>query len=126
VGSVVVILFKGVVFQNRINKTFVCLQANIHSIMASEDQVLELMTLIDEGLKEACSLEEQLDVYNQKLQVWKVIISPSSERLIMYPPPPLGETYCCSFPVCPIYLHVICLAVHPPVCLSHFGFRVIT
>ncbi len=44
-------------------------QANIHSIMGSEEQVLELMLLLDEGLMEANKLEEKLDEYDHKLQV---------------------------------------------------------
>lgn len=44
-------------------------QANIHSIMGSEDQVLELMLLLDTGLQQAMKIEEKLDEYEQKLQV---------------------------------------------------------
>lgn len=42
--------------------------ANIHSIMGSEDQVLELMLLLDTGLQQAMKIEEKLDEYEQKLQ----------------------------------------------------------
>ncbi len=37
--------------------------------MGSEEQVLELMLLLDEGLLEANKLEEKLDEYDHKLQV---------------------------------------------------------
>jgi hypothetical protein len=43
-------------------------QANIHSIMESEEQVLELMVLLDQGLQEAVKIEEKLDDYETKLQ----------------------------------------------------------
>ena len=45
------------------------LQANIHSIMGSEDQVLELMLLLDTGLQQANKIEEKLTEYERKLQV---------------------------------------------------------
>ncbi len=48
---------------------FCYFQANIHSIMGSEDQVLDLMVLLDQGLQEAMKLEEKLDEYDHKLQV---------------------------------------------------------
>ncbi len=37
--------------------------------MGSEDQVLDLMVLLDQGLQEAMKLEEKLDEYDHKLQV---------------------------------------------------------
>lgn len=42
--------------------------ANIHSIMGSEDQVLELMVLLDTGLQQANKIEEKLTEYERKLQ----------------------------------------------------------
>jgi len=45
------------------------LQANIHSIMGSEDQVLELMVLLDAGFQQANKIEEKLTEYERKLQV---------------------------------------------------------
>lgn len=42
--------------------------ANIHSIMGSEEQVLQLMLLLDTGLTQAMTIEEKLDEYEQKLQ----------------------------------------------------------
>ena len=39
--------------------------------MGSEEQVLELMMLLDEGLLEATKLEEKLDEYDHKLQSLK-------------------------------------------------------
>ncbi|XP_064608432.1 exocyst complex component 1-like isoform X2 [Liolophura sinensis] len=42
--------------------------ANIHSIMGSEDQVLSLMRLLDEGIQEATKIEEKLDAYDSVLQ----------------------------------------------------------
>jgi len=48
-------------------------QANIHSIMGSEDQVLELMVLLDTGLIQANRIEEKLTEYERKLQVIAVI-----------------------------------------------------
>ncbi|XP_055895283.1 exocyst complex component 1-like isoform X2 [Biomphalaria glabrata] len=41
--------------------------ANIHSIMGSEDQVLNLMRLLDDGIKEAEQIEEKLDSYDKIL-----------------------------------------------------------
>ena len=37
--------------------------------MGSEEQVLELMVLLDQGLQEAMTIEEKLDEYSDKLQV---------------------------------------------------------
>jgi len=45
------------------------LQANIHSIMGCEDQVLELMVLLDQGVQEAVRVEERLEEYDLKLKV---------------------------------------------------------
>lgn len=42
--------------------------ANIHSIMGSEDQVLELMLLLDTALQQATRIEQKLDEYEQKIQ----------------------------------------------------------
>lgn len=42
--------------------------ANIHSIMGSEDQVLELMVLLDTGFQQANKIEEKLTEYERKLQ----------------------------------------------------------
>ena len=44
-------------------------QANIHSIMGSEDQVLNLMRLLDEGIQEAERIEDKLNSYDQILAV---------------------------------------------------------
>lgn len=41
----------------------------MHSIIGSEDKVLELMVLLDKGLQEAIHVEEKLDEYDDKLQV---------------------------------------------------------
>lgn len=46
-----------------------CVQANIHSIMGSEDQVLNLMRLLDEGIQMAESIEEKLTSYDLILAV---------------------------------------------------------
>ena len=45
------------------------LQANIHSIMGSEDQVLNLMRLLDGGINQAENIEDKLDSYDKILQV---------------------------------------------------------
>ena len=45
------------------------MQANIHSIMGSEDQVMELMVLLDTGLQQVDKIEEKLNEYEHKLQV---------------------------------------------------------
>ncbi|XP_033743453.1 exocyst complex component 1-like isoform X1 [Pecten maximus] len=42
--------------------------ANIHSIMGSEDQVLNLMRLLDDGINQAEKIEERLDSYDKILQ----------------------------------------------------------
>ena len=44
-------------------------QANIHSIMGSEDQVLNLMRLLDDGIRSAEKIEDKLDFYDSILQV---------------------------------------------------------
>ena len=44
-------------------------QANIHSIMGSEEQVLHLMTSLDEGIEEAGRLKCKLDEYEAELAV---------------------------------------------------------
>ena len=49
--------------------------------MGSEEQVLELMMLLDEGLLEATKLEEKLDEYDHKLQV-------ETCTFLRLPPPP--------------------------------------
>ncbi|KAK7097986.1 exocyst complex component 1-like isoform X2 [Littorina saxatilis] len=41
--------------------------ANIHSIMGSEDQVLNLMRLLDEGIQEAENIEDKLNSYDHIL-----------------------------------------------------------
>ena len=52
-----------------------CLQANIHSIMGSEDQVLNLMRLLDDGIGQAEHIEDKLDFYDNILQVgWLISI----------------------------------------------------
>ena len=55
-------------------RKFCCVvfQANIHSIMGSEDQVLELMALLDTGLQQANRIEEKLTEYERKLQVYVI------------------------------------------------------
>ena len=54
--------------------------ANIHSIMGSEDQVLELMVLLDDGLHEAVAIEEKLDDYEQKLQSVKELMETMKDK----------------------------------------------
>lgn len=44
-------------------------QANVHSIMGSEDQVQDLMLLIDRALLEANQIEGVLDGYDKELEV---------------------------------------------------------
>jgi hypothetical protein len=44
-------------------------KANIHSIMGSEDQVLNLMRLLDDGIQQAENIESKLDSYDRILQV---------------------------------------------------------
>ena len=51
-----------------------CPQANIHSIMGCEDQVLELMVLLDKGVQEAVRVEERLEEYDLKLKVGKNVL----------------------------------------------------
>ena len=46
------------------------IQANIHSIMGSEDQVLNLMRLLDDGIQQAEVIETKLDSYDKILQVF--------------------------------------------------------
>lgn len=45
--------------------------ANIHSIMGSEDQVLNLMRLLDDGIQQAETVESKLDSYDKILQAVK-------------------------------------------------------
>ena len=52
------------------------LQANIHSIMGCEDQVLELMVLLDQGVQEAVRVEERLEEYDLKLKVGSWVLIP--------------------------------------------------
>ncbi|CAH8624272.1 unnamed protein product [Dicrocoelium dendriticum] len=42
---------------------------NIHSIMASETQVLKLMTTLDQAIEKADKLEQQMESYHQHLSV---------------------------------------------------------
>lgn len=51
------------------------MQANIHSIMGSEDQVLNLMRLLDEGIKEAERIEDKLNSYDLILAVRNILRS---------------------------------------------------
>jgi len=44
-------------------------QANVHSIVSSEDHVLQLMQLIDEAVKEVTLIEERLSSYDQVIMV---------------------------------------------------------
>ncbi|XP_076446278.1 exocyst complex component 1-like isoform X2 [Babylonia areolata] len=56
------------VFTEQLSKHLSVLDgANIHSIVGSEDQVLNLMRLLDEGIKEAEQIEEKLNSYDQIL-----------------------------------------------------------
>ncbi|CAL1546243.1 unnamed protein product [Lymnaea stagnalis] len=56
------------VFTEQLSKQLSVLDgANIHSIMGSEDQVLNLMRLLDDGIKEAEQIEEKLDSYDKIL-----------------------------------------------------------
>ena len=66
--ELVMVLFMSDYFNSYLLFCFT-LKANIHSIMGSEDQVMELMVLLDKGLQEAMQIEEQLDEYESKLQV---------------------------------------------------------
>ncbi|ELT89930.1 hypothetical protein CAPTEDRAFT_229168 [Capitella teleta] len=54
--------------------------ANIHSIMESEEQVLELMVLLDQGLQEAMKIEEKLDEYETKLQSVKELMDVMKDK----------------------------------------------
>ena len=56
-------------FADQLSKDFSVLDgANIHSIMGCEDQVLELMVLLDQGVHEAVRVEERLEEYDLKLK----------------------------------------------------------
>ncbi|KAH9489273.1 Exocyst complex component 1 [Bulinus truncatus] len=56
------------VFTEQLSKQLSVLDgANIHSIMGSEDQVLNLMRLLDDGIREAEQIEEKLDSYDKIL-----------------------------------------------------------
>lgn len=48
---------------------FLWFQANIHSIMGSEDQVLNLMRLLDDGIQQASDIEAKLNGYDAILKV---------------------------------------------------------
>ena len=56
------------------------MQANIHSIMGSEEQVLELMVLLDKGLQEAMTIEERLEEYDDKLQSVKDLMEVMKDK----------------------------------------------
>ena len=53
--------------------------------MGSEEQVLELMLLLDEGLIEASKLEEKLDEYDRKLQVAFIINFTAGAKTVLQP-----------------------------------------
>ncbi|GFS06267.1 exocyst complex component 1 [Elysia marginata] len=56
------------VFTEQLSKQLSVLDgANIHSIMGSEDQVLNLMRLLDDGIREAEQIESKLDSYDNIL-----------------------------------------------------------
>uniref|UniRef100_A0A0B6ZCF6 Exocyst complex component Sec3 PIP2-binding N-terminal domain-containing protein n=1 Tax=Arion vulgaris TaxID=1028688 RepID=A0A0B6ZCF6_9EUPU len=56
------------VFTEQLSKQLSVLDgANIHSIMGSEDQVLNLMRLLDNGINEAEQIEDKLDSYDKIL-----------------------------------------------------------
>ncbi|KAK3751247.1 hypothetical protein RRG08_024002 [Elysia crispata] len=56
------------VFTEQLSKQLSVLDgANIHSIMGSEDQVLNLMRLLDDGIREAEQIENKLDSYDNIL-----------------------------------------------------------
>ena len=57
-----------------------CFQANIHSIMGSEDQVLNLMRLLDDGIRSAEKIEDKLDFYDSILQVNESLFAKKSKR----------------------------------------------
>lgn len=48
-------------------------KANIHSIMGSEDQVLNLMRLLDDGIRSAETIEDKLEFYDSILQVCQML-----------------------------------------------------
>lgn len=48
--------------------------------MESEEQVLELMVLLDQGLHEAVKIEEKLDEYEQKLQSVKELMEVMKDK----------------------------------------------
>ncbi|XP_052078760.1 exocyst complex component 1-like isoform X1 [Mytilus californianus] len=57
------------VFSENLSKQLSVLDgANIHSIMGSEDQVLNLMRLLDDGINQAESIEGKLESYDNILQ----------------------------------------------------------
>ena len=62
------------------NGIFLSLQANIHSIMGSEDQVHDLMALIDKALLDAETVEEKLSDYDNKLQGVKDLMEIMSDK----------------------------------------------
>ncbi len=64
-------------FHNITNMMFSHYQANIHSIMGSEDQVLNLMRLLDEGIQQAERIERKLDSYDFVLLVGRDSMSRS-------------------------------------------------
>ncbi|KAJ8297513.1 hypothetical protein KUTeg_024044 [Tegillarca granosa] len=56
------------IFSEQLSKQLSVLDgANIHSIMGSEDQVLNLMRLIDDGIQQAENIEQKLDSYDRIL-----------------------------------------------------------
>lgn len=69
VYNTILTLFISVLFVSCIIYVILFDQANVHSIVSSEDHVLQLMQLIDEAVKEVTLIEERLSSYDQVIAV---------------------------------------------------------
>lgn len=56
------------------------LQANIHSLMGSEDQVIQLLNLLEAAENEAGIIENELDRYENVLLQARVALSTVGEK----------------------------------------------
>ena len=56
------------------------IQANIHSLMGSETQVIQLLNLLEDSEKEAGWIEAELDKYENVLQQARVAMTSVGEK----------------------------------------------
>ena len=66
--------------QNNLIVGIVIIQANIHSLMGSEAQVMQLLSLLEAAEKEAGGIETELDKYENVLQQARVAMTTVGEK----------------------------------------------